>query len=190
MTDPAQSLHPSLARELTWWALVFPAALLTALITRSIYWLDWIHVLSGALWTGADLFMGFVLGPVLRRLQPATRTAVIAYLVPRTLLYFPMVALTAGTAGWFLAVKRGLLVSGNPLRPWAILALATVLLMTLIGLGVLLPNSVRIWQELRRTEPDRSRIVRLNGVNIRLAGLQVLMQVSMFFLMVHLTIGS
>ena len=51
-------------------------------------------MLSGALWSGADLFMGFILGPTLRMLDIRARTALIAYLVPRTLLYFLMVSLT------------------------------------------------------------------------------------------------
>ena len=88
--------------QLTWWTLAFPLVMLVAIFQHDIFLLNWIHVLSGALWTGADLFMGFILGPVLRRLDMQARTAVIAYLVPRTLLYFPMVSLTAGTTGWFL----------------------------------------------------------------------------------------
>ena len=128
----------------------------------------------------------FSLGPVMRRLEPSVRAGVIAYLVPRTLLFFPMVSLTAGTAGWFLAVKLGLLASGNPLRPWVILALAMVLVMTAVGLGVLLPNSFRIWRELGGATPDRERIVRLNGINLRLAGLQGLMQVAIILVMAHL----
>ena len=174
-----------LVRQLTWWALAFPATLLTALAAHSLYLLNWIHVLSGALWPGADLFMGFLLGPVLRRLEPSARTAVIAYLVPRTLLFFPMISLTAGTAGWFLAVKLGFMAVGSPLRPWVIIALAMVLVMTLIGLGILLPNSFRIWREITHPIPNRERIVRLNGINLRLAGLQGLMQVTIILVMAH-----
>lgn len=185
MQGSAPPSRPPLARQLTWWALAFPAVLLVAMATGSVYLLNWIHVLSGALWTGADLLMGFILGPVLRRLEPPTRAAVIAYLVPRTLLYFPMVALTAGTAGWFLASRLGFMTPGNPLRPWTLLALAMVLVMTLIGLGVLLPNSFRIWREVGRPIPDRERIIRLNGINIRLAGLQGLMQMGIILVMAH-----
>ncbi|MHB1543551.1 MAG: hypothetical protein ACYCS1_05560 [Gammaproteobacteria bacterium] len=180
MAEPAP-----LVRQLTWWALAFPAILLVALEVQSLYLLNWIHVLSGALWTGADLFMGFILGPVMRRLEPAARTAVITYLVPRTLLFFPMVSLTAATAGWFLAVKLGFLALGSPERPWVIFALAMVLVMALTGLGILLPNSFRIWRELARPAPNRERIVRLNGINLRLAGLQGLMQVTIILVMAH-----
>jgi uncharacterized membrane protein len=58
--------------------------MIVAIARYDIYLLNWIHVLSGALWTGADLFMGFI--PVLRMLDMPARTALIAYLVPRTLL--------------------------------------------------------------------------------------------------------
>jgi hypothetical protein len=50
-------------------------------------------------------------------------------------------------------------------------------------LGFLLPNSVRIWRELRRPEPDRERIVRLNRINIWLAGMQGLMQIAIILVM-------
>jgi len=58
--------------------------MIVAIARYDIYLLNWIHVLSGALWTGADLFMGCI--PVLRMLDIPARTALIAYLVPRTLL--------------------------------------------------------------------------------------------------------
>src|SRR2546423_15639022 len=91
---------PPLWRQLTWWVLLFPGAMLLAMSLHSVYLLNWVHVLSGVLWTGADLFMGFIIGPVLRSLDMRSRMAGIGYLGPRTLLYFPIVGLTAGTAGW------------------------------------------------------------------------------------------
>jgi hypothetical protein len=89
MTVTTPPLRP-LWRQVTWWTLPFPFVMIVAIARHDIYLLNWIHVLSGALWTGADLFMGFILGPVLRMLDMGARTALIAYLVPRTLLYFPM----------------------------------------------------------------------------------------------------
>jgi len=172
-------------RQLTWWVLLFPAAMGLAMALDSLYLLNWVHVLSGVLWTGADLFMGFILGPVLRSLDIHVRTAVIAYLVPRTLLYFPVVALTAGTAGWSLAGHLGYTNPGGPLFFWAALSLGLVLLMTVVGLGFLLPNSLRIWGELHRPAPDRERIVRINRYNIWLSGAQGVMQVAMILVMAH-----
>jgi hypothetical protein len=174
-----------LRRQMTWWVLLFPAALLLAMVLDSLYLLNWVHVLSGVLWTGADLFMGFIVGPVLRSLDVRARTAVIAYLVPRTLLYFPAVALTAGTAGWSLAGRLGYNHPDSPLFFWAALSLGLVIVMTVVGLCFLLPNSLRIWKELHKPAPDSARIVRLNRYNIRLSGGQGVMQVVMILIMAH-----
>ncbi len=129
-------------------------------------------MLSGVLWTGADIFLGFILGPVMRRLEISQRTAVIEYLVPRTLLYFPAVSLTTGTAGWYLASWLGMLNAGNPQVPWVMTALVLITLMTILGLGVMLPNSLRMWFELRKPQPDRAFISGLNRYNIINAGVQ------------------
>ena len=176
---------PPLSRQLTWWVLLFPAALALALGIQSLYLLNWVHVLSGVLWTGADLFMGFIVGPVIRSLDMRGRVAVIGYLVPRTLLYFPAVALTAGTAGYFLAHRLGYTHPENPFFFWAMVALALVGVMTVIGLGFLLPNNLRIWFELHKPEPDRERVVRLNRYNIWLSGGQGVMQLAMILIMAH-----
>ena len=174
---------PPLSRQLTWWTLAFPVVMIVAIARGDIFLLNWIHVLSGALWTGADLFMGFILGPVLRRLDMRARTALIAYLVPRTLLYFPMVSLTAGTTGWFLVDWLGFTASASPMYYLVVISLVLVAVMTVLGLGFLLPNSVRIWLELRRPEPDVKRIVRINGINIWLAGTQGVLQIVIIIVM-------
>lgn len=175
-------------RQLAWWSLACPFVMAVALVRHDLYLLNWIHVLSGALWTGGDLFMGFVLGPVLRALNLRVRTAVIAYLVPRTLLYFPMVSLTTGTTGWFLASWLGFMNPGYPRHEWIIAALVLVVVMTVLGLGFLLPNSLRIWFELRQSAPDRDRIVRINRINIWLAGSQGVMQIAIIAVMARLVI--
>lgn len=182
MTETAMP-PPPLVTQLTWWTLAFPAVMIFALARHDVFLLNWIHVLSGALWTGADLFMGFILGPVLRMLDMRSRTALIAYLVPRTLLYFPMVSLTAGTAGWFLAEWFGYTHSASSMFQLVIVSLALVVVMTVLGLGFLLPNSIRIWMELRRDEPDRERIVRINQINIWLAGSQGVLQIAIILVM-------
>jgi uncharacterized membrane protein len=181
---PATPLY----RSLTWWALAFPIVMIAALATRNLFLLNWIHVIAGALWTGADLFMGFILGPVLRRLEMPARTAVIAILVPRTLLYFPMVSLTTTTAGWFLAGRIGFLDPAHPQFPWVVGALVLVALMTVQGLGIFLPNALRIWLELQKAIPNRERIIALNRINIFVSGLQGLMQIAIILIMAHFVI--
>jgi uncharacterized membrane protein len=193
MTTEVRATSPSVTTsiwsQLSWWILVLPVAMIAALAIHSYYLLDYTHVLSGALWTGADLFLGFILGPVMRLLDPLQRKAVITYLVPRTLLYMPIVAFTTGTAGWFLADWEGLLLPANPIRPWVYVALVMVLIMTVQGLGVLLPNNLRIYRELQRPQPDIARITRINRTNLILAGIQGVFQVLIILVMAHLRVG-
>jgi uncharacterized membrane protein len=178
--------HPSLVSQLTWWVLVLPAAMIVALAAQNTFLLNYTHVLSGVLWTGADLFLGFILGPVMRRLNPLQRKAVITYLVPRTLLYMPVLALTTGTAGWYLSNWQGLLLPENPMRPWVFAALAIIFILTIQGMGILLPNNLRIYRELQQPEPNIERIVRINRTNLALSGVQGVLQVLIILVMAYL----
>jgi uncharacterized membrane protein len=191
--DPGTSSAPATVadwgRQLTWWILALPLAMVVALATGSLYLLDWTHVMSGVLWTGADLFLGFILGPVMRRLTPAQRRAVVTYLVPRTFLYMPAVAFTTGTAGWYLANRLGMLAVGNPDRDWIFTALGITTILAIQGFGVILPNNVRMLREMGRPEPDLDRILRWNRVNLRLAGIQGVLQVLIILVMAHLVMG-
>jgi hypothetical protein len=183
--DRAAAAGVPLARRLTWWALAFPAVMVWALARHEVFWLNWIHVLSGVLWTGADLFLGFIIGPVMRNLPLAQRAAVVEQLVPRTLLYFPCVSLTTGTAGWFLASWLGWLAPGTAIYPWIVAALVLVTLMTVQGLGIMLPNSLRIYLELQRPAPRRDLVVGLNRINLVVASVQGVMQVAIIVVMAH-----
>lgn len=178
-----------LVRQLTWWALAFPLIMVVALVRHDVRLLNWIHVLSGVLWTGADLFLGFIVGPVMRRLEVPARTAVIGQLVPRTLLYFPAVSLTTGTAGWYLANWLGMLAPGGPEHAWVLVALVLISLMTILGLGFMLPNSLRIWLELQKSQPNRDLMIRLNRFNLVNASVQGVMQIAIIVVMSRLTLG-
>ena len=70
--DDRRRRHRSTAAShhlaLSVWALAAVAVMIAAIATN--FWLlDFIHVFTGLLWTGIDLFMGFVLGPILRRTE-------------------------------------------------------------------------------------------------------------------------
>jgi hypothetical protein len=64
-----------------------------------------------------------------------------------------------------------------------IAALVLITLMTILGLGLLLPNSLRIWLELQKREPNRELIVGLNRYNIQIAAGQGIMQVAIIVVM-------
>src|SRR4051794_13524007 len=47
--------------------------------------LDFFHVAGGGLWTGADLFVGFVIGPIMRRMTVPARIELTTRLMPKML---------------------------------------------------------------------------------------------------------
>ena len=69
-------------RNLAWVALAL-MVLAAAIAIDDIWLLNFIHVMAGVLWTGIDLFMGFVIGPILRRSPIAARRAIVLRLMPK-----------------------------------------------------------------------------------------------------------
>jgi hypothetical protein len=138
-------------------ALAF-VVMTAAIASHERWFLNFVHVISGVLWTGIDLFMGFVMGPILRRVAPAVRREIIIRLVPKTLFLMPTLSIITGTAGWFLARDLGLLDVAWPQFAWVAAALALVIAMTVLGVGYLLPTNLRVCIELRRPDPDFARI--------------------------------
>jgi hypothetical protein len=129
-----------------------------AIASHERWFLNFVHVISGVLWTGIDLFMGFVMGPILRHVAPQARREIIVRLVPKTLFLMPTLSIITGTAGWFLAKDLGFLDAPWPQFAWVAAALALVVAMTILGVGYLLPTNLRVCVELRRPDPDFARI--------------------------------
>ena len=93
-------------RNLIWVALAL-AVMIVAIVINDVWFLNFVHVFAGVLWTGIDLLLGFVIGPILRRLDFPMRRAMTMRLMPRLLFIMPTLATVAPTAGWFMAVDQG-----------------------------------------------------------------------------------
>src|SRR5918992_3032394 len=152
---PKISLLPNL------WVIIPIVAVVVAIISANLLLLNYIHVFTAILWTGTDIFMAFLLGPVLRNVSLATRKEVISWLMPKMVFFMPTVAAVTTTAGYFLASKMGLITLSPPVVYWISAVLVIVSIMFIQGLGILLPTNLRIYFEMRKNEPDMSRIQRL-----------------------------
>jgi hypothetical protein len=169
---------------------VLALIVMTAAIASHERWLlNFVHVMSGALWTGIDLFMGFVMGPILRRVAPTARREIIIRLVPKTLFLMPTLSIITGTAGWFLAKDLGFLDVPWPQFAWVAAALALVIAMTLLGVGYLLPTNLRVCIELRRPDPDFARISAMMRRFFVAVALQATMQVLTIVIMARFVSG-
>ena len=163
--------------------LVIPIlALVAALQTRSLLFLDYVHVITGGTWTGIDLFMGLVMRRVMRSLLPEARAEIIKKLVPIMLFFMPALASVAITAGIYLAGWLGL----DFLSPPIIAAAIIVVILGVQGFGFILPNELRIFLELRKDKPNLDKIVKLGMKNIYLSGSQTIFQIAIIFVMAYL----
>ncbi len=189
-SELAASSIPSPLRPAYIAAAALAFALMTAaILSPSLWFLNFVHVMSGALWTGIDLFMGFVIGPVLRRVSLDTRRAMIAGIIPRTLILMPTLSTVTSTAGWFLAVRIGFLDLAYPEFWWVIAALAIVTVLTVQGLGYLLPMNLKLYFEILKDTPDPDKLKRWMRTYVRVVAVQGTMQVAIIVVMARFATG-
>jgi uncharacterized membrane protein len=172
-----------------WYAALALAAMVFSIVNGHLWLLNFVHVFCGLLWTGIDLFMGFMLGPILRTVDVAARKAVLLRLTPRTLFLMPTLAIITGTTGWYIARDMGFTALPWPQYGWIAGALALVTLMTIQGLGYLLPANLRVCLELQKDKPDNKRIAALTSHYFFAVALQGAMQVVTIIVMARLATG-
>ena len=193
MSDQVVGVAPRTASPVRYWYVVAAVLALAMMVLAIEYGNDWLlnflHVMTGALWTGIDLFMGFVVGPVLKRLPLEARRAVISRLVPRTLFLMPTVSIITSTTGWFLAKRLGFLDVGYPEFYWVIAALVIVTILTIQGTGILLPTNLQLYFELQKPNPDSAKIGRWMRWFVGVVAIQGTMQVAIFVVMAKFATG-
>jgi len=165
------------------------AVMTAAIMSHERWFLNFVHVICGVLWTGIDLFMGFVIGPILRRVDIPVRREIIVRLVPKTLFLMPTLAIVTGTTGWYLAKDLGLLDVAWPQFGWVAAALILVVLMTIQGTGYLLPTNLRVCIQLRRPDPDLHKISRMMRRFFFAVAMQGIMQVLTIVIMARFVAG-
>ncbi|MFB6165237.1 MAG: hypothetical protein ABEJ31_08775 [Haloarculaceae archaeon] len=115
-------------------AVAIPVAALLAAMTFGTQQLHmYVHVMAGVLWTGIDLFMAIVLGPVLGGLAVEERAAVFQRFTPKMTFLMPSLALVTIGGGISLALRMGYFPHADP---WLALFTAASLVPALLLIGV------------------------------------------------------
>jgi hypothetical protein len=166
-----------------WYSSAAFAVMISAIVIGNFWFLNLIHIFSSLLWTGIDLFMGFVLGPILRRVDISIRREIARRLTPRTLFIMPTISIISGTTGWFLAVQLGLVALEWPAYGWVAAALALVIMMTIQGLGFLTPVNALVCLELQKSSPDLAKISKWMNRYFYAVAFQGAMQVAIIVIM-------
>ncbi len=181
---------PRISVRDNWWIVVPVGALVAAVQSRNVWLLNYVHVFTAILWTGTDLFMGFILGPILRRVSLPARREIVVRLMPRMVFYMPTVSIVTTTAGFYLAFWMGLFRMPAPQVYWVWATLIIVTVMTVQGLGFLLPTNLRVYFEMRRPQPDMEKVRRLMHLYVRVVASQAVLQFTIIFIMAKFATGS
>lgn len=166
-----------------WWIAIPIVAIIAAIRSHEFLFLNYVHVITAILWTGTDIFMGFILGPILRKVDVPTRRNIIGQLMPRMLFYMPTMAGVTTTAGIYMADWLGLFQLPYPQMYWVIGALVIVGIMTIQGMGVLLPINLRVFFELRKEKPRVEMVQRLMRIYVMVVASQAFLQFTIIFIM-------
>lgn len=162
------------------------AGLIVALALNKLWPLEFFHVVGGALWTGIDLFLGFIIGPVLGRMSIPARVEFSKRFMPKMVLLMPTLVIITLTGGWQLARHVGNLSTASPNHGWIIASFIVVGVMAIVALGILEPANLAVLFELRKPAPNGALIGKLMKRFIYTAGVTGAMQVATLLIMTHL----
>jgi hypothetical protein len=164
-------------------------ALIAAIAANKLWALEFFHVAAGGLWTSFDLFLGFVLGPILGRLAIPARIELTTRLMPKLLLVMPTLVTCTLASGWQLGRLLGTINSGAPDHAWIVASYVVVGVMAVIALGLLEPANVAVLFELKKERPSPEVIGRLMKRFIYTAGVTGAMQVATLVIMTRVATG-
>ncbi len=163
--------------------------LIAAIAANKLWPLAFFHFVGGASWTIIDLFLGFVLGPIMGKLSVPARVEFTTRLMPKMVLIMPTVVTATLAAGWQLGVHLGTVDSSYYLHGWTVASFIVVGVMAVIALGLLEPANIAVLVELKKPNPNPQVIERLMKRFIYCAGILGAMQLATLVIMAKLTVG-
>ncbi len=163
--------------------------LIAAIAVNELWPLAFLHFVGGASWTIIDLFLGFVLGPIMGKLSVPARVEFTTRLMPKMVLIMPTVVTATLAAGWQLGVHLGTVQSSYYLHGWTVASFIVVGVMAVIALGLLEPANIAVLVELKKPRPNPEVIERLMKRFMYCAGVLGAMQMATLVIMAKLTVG-
>ncbi len=167
-------------------AAAYVAALVVALVSNTLWAVDFFHVVSGALWTGVDLFVGFVIGPILGKLSIPARVEFSKRFMPKMVVIMPALVVATLAAGFQLALQQGYLVASFPDHGWIVASFVVVGVLAVVAIGILEPANLAVLFELRKPQPNGELVAVLMKRFIYTAGVTGAMQIATLVIMTKL----
>lgn len=163
--------------------------LIAAIAANRSWPLMFLHVAFGAAWTIVDLFLGFVIGPMMHRLSVPARIELTVRLMPKMVLIMPTVVTVTLAAGWQLGTRMGYVDSAYYLHGWVVASYIVVGVMGVVALGLLEPANIAVLAELKKPRPRSAVIEHLMRRFIYAAGITGAMQIAILVIMTRLAAG-
>jgi hypothetical protein len=163
------------------------AGLVIAIASNQLWALTFFHVVGGGLWTGVDLFVGLLLGPIIGRMSVPARIEFTTRFMPKMLLLMPTLVTMTLASGWQLARHVGNLSSSSPNHAWLVASFIIVGVMATIAIGILEPANLAVLFELKKPAPDGELIGRLMKRFVYTAGITGAMQVATLIIMTRVS---
>jgi hypothetical protein len=161
-------------------------ALVAAIEYNRLWPLEFFHIVGGGMWTAIDLFVGFIIGPILGRLSVQARIEFLTRFMPKMVLLMPTLVTVTLVAGWQLANYTGDIAVTYPDHWWLTASYMVVGVMSLIAIGVLEPANLAVLFELKKPVPDGELIGRLMRRFVYTAGITGVMQVATLIIMTRI----
>ena len=163
-------------------AVVYIGLIITV-ATNKFWALDFFHVVGGGLWTAIDLFLGFVIGPIIGSMSIPARMEFSKKFMPKMVLLMPTLVICTLAAGWQLARHEGFILSSDKHHPWVVASMIVVGVMAIIALGFLEPANIAVLFELKKERPNGEVIGKLMRRFLYTAGITGAMQVATLIIM-------
>jgi len=165
------------------------ALLVWAIAANKLWPLMFLHVAFGAAWTVVDLFLGFIIGPIMRRLPVPARIELTMNLMPKTVLLMPTLVTVTLAAGWQLGTVMGTVDSAYFHHGWIVASYIVVACMAVIALGLLSPANIAVLFELKKPHPNPAVIQKLMKRFIYAAGFTGALQLGILVIMTRIRVG-
>jgi hypothetical protein len=162
---------------------VIVVGLIVAIASDSRWALMFYHVAGGGLWTGIDLFVGLVIGPIIGRLSIPARAEFSARFMPMMVLIMPTLVVMTLASGFQLGVDLGNFAPANPNHAWLVGSFIVVGVMATIALALLEPANIAVLFEMNKPRPNGAVIAALMRRFVYAAGITGLMQVATLVIM-------
>ncbi|HET8673378.1 MAG TPA: hypothetical protein VFL87_07075 [Thermoleophilaceae bacterium] len=168
-------------------AVAVVLGLLIATIAADWGWgLDFFHVVAGGLWTAIDLFVGFIVGPIIGRLSIPARMEFSKRFMPKMLLLMPTLVICTLASGWQLGHHLGFTDASYFRHGWIVASYIVVGVMSVVALAILEPANLAVLFELKKPRPNGELIGRLMRRFIYTAGVTGAMQIATLIIMTRI----